>query len=328
MGQIRTKHAAGIMLFALLVLTSCRLVDVISDFTGGGSTIEEQVQGTLTKVVLLKDPATATMPAPTLTSTPSKTAIPPEDTPPKNGTITGQLYYPSEYIPPLRIVAFEVDNLDQYFMLEITSGETYTIEVPTGTYYVLAYLLNPDVMDPDFAGAYSQFVLCGMEAGCEDHSLVPVVVQPGETVMGVDLADWYLPINRSGEWPSNPIYPETGAIRGHLGYPSEYIPPLLVVAFDTTSQDYHSVDTQRNQTEYEMIGLPPGSYHIVAYVREEGPEFSGGYSYFVTCGQTVDCTDHRLIDVVVVAGEVTENVDLVDFYAQPGEEDWPENPTE
>jgi len=35
-----------------------------------------------------------------------------------------------------------------------------------------------------------------------------------------------------------------------------------------------------------------------------------------------------LIDVVVVAGEVTENVDLVDFYAQPGEEDWPENPTQ
>ncbi|MEA3327063.1 MAG: hypothetical protein U9R53_07105 [Chloroflexota bacterium] len=325
MGQIRTKHTGAIMVLVLLTLTSCRLVDAINDFTGGGSTdLEEQAQGTLTKIVLLKDPATATMPA--LFPTPTNTHLPPVNTPPVQGTITGQLSFPSEYIPPLRIVAFDVDDVDKFVMKEVAITDTFTIDVPPGTYYVLAYLLDPDVMDPDFAGAYSQFVLCGLEVGCEDHSLVPVAVQPGETVSGVDLADWYLPIHRSGEWPSNPIHPETGSIRGNLGFPSEYIPPLLVVAFDVSSQDYYFVDTQRNQEEYQMIGLPPGTYHVVAYVRDEGPDFSGGYSYFVTCGQTIDCTDHRLIDVAVLAGEVTEDVNPVDFYAQPGEADWPANP--
>ena len=200
--------------------------------------------------------------------------------------------------------------------------------MPPGTYYVLAFLLDPDIADVDFAGAYSQFVLCGLEVGCEDHSLVPVVVPPGETVTGIDLADWYLPIDQSSDWPSNPIRPEAGAISGDLGFPSEYIPPLRVVAFDVTSQDYYFVDTERNQTTYQIPDLPPGTYHVVAYVREEGPDFSGGYSYFVTCGQSVDCTDHSLIDVVVVAGGVMEDIDPVDFYAQPGEVDWPENPTQ
>ena len=327
MGQNRTKYVLAIMVFVFLTLTACRLMDVISNFIGGRSTaIEEGVQGTLTKIALSKDPATATMPAPI--PTPTNTHLPPVNTPPVQGTITGQLYYPSEGIPPLRIVAFNVDDLDQFYMKEVALIDTYAIKVPPGTYFVLAYLLDPGVMDPDFAGAYSQFVLCGLQVGCEDHSLVPVVVPPGETVTEIDLADWYLPFDQSVDWPSNPVRPDAGAISGNLGFPSEYIPPLRVVAFDVTSQDYYYIDTARNQTAYQMLDLPPGIYHVVAYVREEGPDFSGGYSNFVTCGQSVDCTDHSLIDVVVLPDEVTEDVDPVDFYAQPDEVDWPENPTQ
>ncbi len=316
MGKMKTKSIVLLSLIIILALTSCGLADLISD-----SPDEGQVQETETKVV--KDLATATMKAPL--PTPSDTGLPPVNTPLAPGMITGQLSFPSEYIPPLRIIAFDVDDLDKFYALEVTTGDTYVIEVPAGTYIVLSYMLDPDVGDPDFAGGYSEFVLCGLEVGCEDHSLVPVEVQPGETVSDIDLADWYLPMNRSGEWPSNPFGPEIGTIRGHLGFPSEYIPPLLIVAFDTTSQEYYTVETQSNQTEYEM-DLPPGTYHVLAYVQEEGSDFVGGYSVFVTCGLSVDCTDHSLIDVVVIDGEITEDVDPVDFYVLPDEVDWPENP--
>lgn len=128
--------------------------------------------------------------------------------------------------------------------------------------------------------------------------------------------------------PTEDIEPDNGVIRGNLGYPSEYIPPMRVVAFDVFSQNYYYVDTQRNQDSYEMTDIPPSTYHVVAYVREQGPDLAGGYSYFVTCGMTQACNNHDLIDVNVYAGEVTEGVDPVDFYIQPGEADWPENPTD
>jgi len=128
--------------------------------------------------------------------------------------------------------------------------------------------------------------------------------------------------------PTETSQPSPGSISGELGYPSEYIPPLRVVAFDVNSQDYYFVDTQRNQSEYQIDGLPPGTYHVVAYVREEGPDIPGAYTHFVTCGQTTDCTDHSLIDVKVNAGQVREDVDPIDFYARPDEVNWPENPTQ
>ena len=116
-------------------------------------------------------------------------------------------------------------------------------------------------------------------------------------------------------------------IKGNLGYPSEFIPPLRVVAFDVNSNAYVYVDTQRNQTTYQINDLAQGTYHVVAYVRDEAPDWPAGYSYFVVCGMTVHCDNHSLVDVHVYAGRVTEDVDPIDFYAQPDEIDWPENPT-
>lgn len=122
--------------------------------------------------------------------------------------------------------------------------------------------------------------------------------------------------------------PDTGAISGELGYPSEYIPPLRVVAFDINSETYFYVDTQRNQREYQMSDLSPGTYHVIAFVRDEGPDIPGGFSHFVLCGMTQDCEDHHLVDVSVYAGETTEDVDPIDFYIHPDEAGWPENPTQ
>ncbi len=306
-----------------LISTACVLKDLFSNYVvDRGQEVEKQVELTLTALASAVVESTPVQPQ--LASTPSPTTA----AEPEEGIISGNLYYPSEGIPPLRIVAFEVGNFDNTFSKEIQSGRTYQLEVPAGTYYILAYLLDPGVMSPDFSGAYSEFVLCGLQASCEDHNLVPVEVLPGETVSGIDPADWYLPLDQSDLWPKDPFAEDIGRVQGNLGYPSEYIPPMRVVAFDVNSQDYYFVDTLRNQDTYEITVLPPGTYHVVAYVREEGPDLAGGYSHFVTCGMDVDCENHNLIDVNVYAGEVTQGVDPVDFYIQPDEVGWPKNPTE
>jgi hypothetical protein len=38
----------------------------------------------------------------------------------------------------------------------------------------------------------------------------------------------------------------------------------------------------------------------------------------VPCGLKVGCTDHTLIDVTVVSGQITSGADPKDFYAEPG----------
>ena len=118
----------------------------------------------------------------------------------------------------------------------------------------------------------------------------------------------------------------TGGISGALGYPSSFIPPLRVVAFNLDNGEIYDVDTVENQTSYEITGLPPGRYHVVAYVQAMGAEIPGGYSEFVLCGLHIDCQDHQLVEVIVQPGQVVEDVDPVDFYIEPDEAGWPEEP--
>lgn len=308
---------------AAILATACLVMDILGGESADNSQpVEKQVEMTLTALAAGQPSATPSLPEATI--------VPTEEPEPKPGRITGSLAYPSEFLPPQRVVAFRVEDLDTYFITEVTSGSSYTLEVSPGTYYLLAYLISPEDLGatPGLAGAYSEMVPCGLSAGCEDHSLIPVSVAAGETVAGIDPVDWYLPASGDDHWPGDPTQAETGAIRGSLGYPSEYIPPLRVVAFDLFSQDYYYVDTQLNQAEYELSGLPPSTYHVVAYVREQGPDLAGGYSYFVTCGMTQDCNNHSLVEVNVYAGRAAEGVDPIDFYIQPGEVDWPLNPTQ
>jgi hypothetical protein len=113
----------------------------------------------------------------------------------------------------------------------------------------------------------------------------------------------------------------TGAIAGQLSYPSEGIPPLNVVAFDVNSDQWFMVVTELNQTTFEISGLPPGSYYLVAYLTDS--DYGGGYTPAVPCGLSVDCTDHSLLPLLVTAGATTE-ADPADWYAPEGA--YPPNP--
>ncbi len=116
--------------------------------------------------------------------------------------------------------------------------------------------------------------------------------------------------------------PLWGGIQGNLSYPSEAIPPLRVVAINLTTQEAYFVDTEQNQRTYQIDNLPPGSYHVIAYLRDGS--LAGGYTQMVPCGLSVECTDHSLITVIVQAGQITANIDPADWYAPP--EAFPPNP--
>jgi hypothetical protein len=132
---------------------------------------------------------------------------------PSTGTITGTLSYPSEFLPPMRVVAFSLTDGNAYFVDTRDHGD-YSLEVPAGTYYVVSYVYkmavdgNSGQADSytlnggmEAAGGYTEMVLCNLYADCAPHTLVPVTVAAGQTVEAVNPGDWYAP---SGTFPPMP----------------------------------------------------------------------------------------------------------------------------
>ena len=132
---------------------------------------------------------------------------------PSTGTILGRLSYPSEMLPPMRVVAFSLTDGKAYFV-DLKNEGHYSLEVPAGTYYVVSYVYKDAVngnrgeadsytlgggMEP--AGGYTQMVPCGLSVGCDDHSLVPVTVTAGQTTEEIHADDWYAP---TGTFPPMP----------------------------------------------------------------------------------------------------------------------------
>jgi len=127
--------------------------------------------------------------------------------------------------------------------------------------------------------------------------------------------------------PGQDHFPPMGTITGHLSYPSSFLPPMRVVFFTQDNAVVAYTDTGKNQGTY-LIELPEGTYHVVAYTYDPNAtvvatvenldnSFGGGYTAAVPCGLSVDCTDHTLLNVTVVAGQ-TINADPGDWYAPPG----------
>ncbi|MFN3309801.1 MAG: hypothetical protein ACK44E_11400 [Anaerolineales bacterium] len=113
--------------------------------------------------------------------------------------------------------------------------------------------------------------------------------------------------------PPTQAAPEFGSIRGNLSYPSQFIPPLRVVAIQFATQEAYFVDTVENQTSYQIDNLPPGQYYVIAYTKDG--LLAGGYTQMVPCGLSAECTDHSLIAVTVQPGQVTADIDPADWYA-------------
>jgi hypothetical protein len=114
---------------------------------------------------------------------------------------------------------------------------------------------------------------------------------------------------------ATPFPKNSGTIEGQLCYPSEFIPPMRVFAFNIETNEYYFVETERNQTTYQIQGVPEGTYHVVTFTIPAGsiPHIGGAYSAAVLCGLTTECKDHTLALVEVKAGKTTIGINPADF---------------
>ncbi len=148
-----------------------------------------------------------------LTPTPpnAQATFTPEPSKELNATITGKLSYPSEFFPPMRVVAFSLTDEKAYFIDTAKGQGQFSLNVPPGTYYLVSYPYEGNAGNTgqadsyvpsggSFAGGYTQMVPCGLTAGCDDHTLLPITVAESQTV-AADPGDWYAP---EGTFPPMP----------------------------------------------------------------------------------------------------------------------------
>lgn len=152
--------------------------------------------------------AASKFPTPTSLATLPSTSEPSSDF---SATISGALSYPSEFLPPMRVVAFSLTDKKAYFVDTAKNQGQFSLKVPAGTYYLVSYPYEGTAGETGqaeaytlgggpFAGGYTQMVPCGLTANCEDHALLPITVTEGQTV-AADPGDWYAP---EGTFPPMP----------------------------------------------------------------------------------------------------------------------------
>ena len=195
--------SASVSILALTALGCSLLGRVVDDATGGAASTLEALQSNMESML-------ATLPAELPSELPQGLPgelpglLPPpgatDDGPPildLGSAITGHLSYPSEGIPPLKVVAFDVITQAPVASVETEAGQsTYSLSVPGGIYYVVAYAL-----DGQLAGGYTVAVQCGLSVDCTDHTLLPVPTANGMAAGDIDPADWYAP---AGTFPPAP----------------------------------------------------------------------------------------------------------------------------
>ncbi len=144
--------------------------------------------------------ATSSSNSNSLNTTPT---LPPAAQKNNEGGISGNLMYPASGMPSLRIVATRVGGGDYYYVDTALGQSSYELDhVPAGVYHVVAYVLPGGVFTGGLPGGYSKMVPCGLAFGCNDHTLIDVVVTAVNVTTGVNPNDYYAD---AGTFPPNPV---------------------------------------------------------------------------------------------------------------------------
>jgi hypothetical protein len=114
------------------------------------------------------------------------------------GGISGSLGYPSEFLPGEAVYAIALDGKSYYKVESASYQSHYTMQgVEPGYYFVYAVSRWPVASPPvRFGAGYTKAVPCGLQAGCDDHSPIPVRVKARTIVTGIAPTDWYAEPNR------------------------------------------------------------------------------------------------------------------------------------
>ncbi|GAB4580093.1 MAG: hypothetical protein Fur0022_28320 [Anaerolineales bacterium] len=122
-------------------------------------------------------------PTPTLEFAPEPTPSPASTA--QTGISTGRVCYPSEFIPAMTAYFQEVGTGDLTELAIAENQNTYSVELPIGTYRAFAY-----VETFQLSGGYTAYVACGYAETCTDHTLMPFTIEAGQTQANIDLCDW------------------------------------------------------------------------------------------------------------------------------------------
>ena len=132
-----------------------------------------------------------------------------------------------------------------------------------------------------------------------------------------------------------PALSQTGKITGKLTYPSDYIPPKMILCVEKSIGSMNvfcSNDTasrlrrakikfylNHNAASYQ-IRLPAGKYFIFA-TFPDGKAPTGDmegvkayYNEFVKCGMSVECKSKKPIALVVRSGRSVRGITVGDWY--------------
>ena len=162
-------------------------------------------------------------------------------------------------------------------------------------------------------------------AGCQPTPVAPAANPAGTTSPVVTAPAVTTPAIATSAGDAAPATApdgRTGRITGMLSYPSEYLPPMRVCAFELAEATPYCVRTGKNQAQYRLDGVPPGDYLVLAF-PQEADALPGGYTGCVR-DLGADCRDHDLQPIIVAAGQTTPDIDPADYYAEAA--DWPQEP--
>lgn len=229
------------------------------------------------------------------------------------GSITGSVCFPGQQNPEMTIYFKEVNRGDLIYQVLPQNQATFSSDgISPGSYIAFAYPVDTQ----GSGGLFSQAVICGFSTECTDHSPVVFEVNSGEQTSGVDICDWDSP----DDVPDNPraesvlVQGETtGYVNGEICYPGESIPAMTAFFKESSTGQVTELRISENQTSYS-VELNPGRYVTFAYL-DSGGSVGGSYSNMVLCGLTADCTDHSLVEIEVLAGEILNSIDICDWYS-------------
>ena len=106
---------------------------------------------------------------------------------PLMGTITGELSYPSSYLPKDLLVCAQESTSGEVTCKGGFAGTSYAIDLEAGAY--LVWSQTNDMQG--YRAFYTQAVPCGLTVECTDHTPFEVEVIGGQTRADIDPGDWY-----------------------------------------------------------------------------------------------------------------------------------------
>lgn len=114
--------------------------------------------------------------------------------------------------------------------------------------------------------------------------------------------------------PTPDLAAAPGSVTGSICYPGAITPPMTLYVQNLAGSTTE-LPIKLGQTAYTAEGLPPG--HYVTYAYTAGTHLAGLHSRAIPCGLRAACTDHSPLPFVVNSGQVTDGIDLCDWYAPP-----------